>query len=301
MKIHVIMIAQHCSLVNSDHNDIYVVLFCHATVIVSIISCLFIIESSTDMDDAQRTNPNMSARARRRERSMRNDTPRSSYEHINLEPRRKGSANSDRAGSAKSDRSNPDSVDSNRKPSYQTPERRTQSSSTPEAPGNTKPIKMRQASIVDDEDDDESFSQEADEERDRKREEKEQANLEKVLDATLHIAADIDEDTIEVEEAQQPDLHHVQSEPALGQPPMFSKETLNNSGRLMGRIVALRKDCLHGVGLPKLHKAYQILDNVDSESIEAQLVELLGQELFDEYAGKIWQLKFCEESAFRIN
>ena len=244
----------------------------------------------------------MSARARRRERSMREDTPRSSYDsahHIHLEPRRKGSANSERGDSAKSDRGH------RRRPSDQAEAvTRASNDSNGKAEAGRNAMKHRQPSLVDEEE--ESSSLENDEDRERRNEEKEQENLERMLDATLHIQVDMDEDTIEIEEAAAPQsesqpIHHVKSEPVIGQEPMFSKETLNSSGRLMERIVALRKDCLKGVGLEKLHKSYQILDDIDSENMEAKLLELLGSQIFDEYAGKIWQLKFCEESAFRIN
>lgn len=242
----------------------------------------------------------MSARARRRERSMREETPRNSYDgihQIHLEPRRKGSANSERGDSAKSDRGH------RRRPSDQT-DAVVGASSDSNGKGDNRSaaMKHRQPSLVDEEE--ESSSIETDEDREKRNEEKEQENLERMLDATLHIHVDMDEDTVEIEDAVVPQsqpIPHVKSEPVIGQEPMFSKETLNSSGRLMERIVALRKDCLKGVGLEKLHKSYQILDDIDSENMEAKLLELLGSEIFDEYAGKIWQLKFCEESAFRIN
>lgn len=233
---------------------------------------------------------------------MRNDTPRNSYEgiqHIHLEPRRRGSANSERGGSAKSDGSEVSRTND----ACDSPKPTVKNHSTPNEGKVDEKRNMRQSSIADDDDEEESSSVDTDEDRDRKRDEKEVEHLEMALDATLHIRPDLDEDTIELDEATppQPAIHQVKSQPILGQPPMFSKETLNSSGRLMERIVALRKDCLHTVGLPKLHKAYQILENVESDNMEAQLLDLLGQELFDDYAGKIWQLKFCEESAFRIN
>ena len=33
---------------------------------------------------------------------------------------------------------------------------------------------------------------------------------------------------------------------------------------------------------------------------QPQLVDLMGKEKFDEYAGKIWQLKFCEDSLYKV-
>lgn len=267
-------------------------------------------ESQLDeLDEGQRTNPNMSARARRRERSMREDTPRNSYEgiqKIHLEPKRKGSAGSDRPDSAKSDRGGHQRRSSDNTSAIAFDRHKERNGKMEVKPN----IKHRQSSLADD-DDEESLSISADidndEEREQRREEKEAENFERMLDATLHIQVDMDDDTLEMDEAIAPKpapqkpLAHVKSEPVIGQEPMFSKETLNSSGRLMERIVALRKDCLRGVGLEKLHKSYQILDDIDSDNMEARLRDHLGPSLFEEYAGKIWQLKFCEESAFRIN
>ncbi|CAK8681393.1 unnamed protein product [Clavelina lepadiformis] len=85
-------------------------------------------------------------------------------------------------------------------------------------------------------------------------------------------------------------------------PPMrgISQATLGSTGRLMDRIVALRKDCIRGLGVPLLHRAYELLDgNYEEEQLEKSLVELLGEVRFKQWAGKIWQLKFCEESIFK--
>ncbi|KAK7102610.1 serine/threonine-protein kinase Nek4-like [Littorina saxatilis] len=79
---------------------------------------------------------------------------------------------------------------------------------------------------------------------------------------------------------------------------MPSVETLTNTSRLMDRIRLLSKDCVQGVGYPILKKAYDILDHIEEDEVEPKLMDLLGKEKFDEYAGKIWQLKFCEESLF---
>jgi len=239
--------------------------------------------ATDEIDEGQRTNPNMSARQRRRERSMRSDTPRSSCEAIILEPRRRGSASgSERGDSAKSDRQRPGSSHTPTKPEIRVSQSIDDRTITMESVS-------RQTSVADDE---ESSSLENGD--------REMENLEMMLDATLHIAADLDDDDEALEKAAAPaPIPHVQSEPVIGQVPMFSKETLNSSGRLMGRIVALRKDCLRGVGLEKLHRSFQILDAVEDDDMEAKLLDLLGQDIFDAYAGKIWQLKFCEESAFK--
>nr|XP_006811353.1 PREDICTED: serine/threonine-protein kinase Nek4-like [Saccoglossus kowalevskii] len=74
--------------------------------------------------------------------------------------------------------------------------------------------------------------------------------------------------------------------------------TLTTCGRLMDRIGLLRKDILKGIGVEMLQRAYEILEDVDGEEVEPRLVDLMGKEKFDVYAGKIWQLKFCEETVF---
>ena len=77
-------------------------------------------------------------------------------------------------------------------------------------------------------------------------------------------------------------------------------KTQGTSSRLMDRITVLRRDCIGALGVQKLKEAYDILDNEDGEELEAKLVTLLGKYDFDLYAGKIWQLKFCEEAAFGL-
>ncbi|XP_078487797.1 uncharacterized protein LOC100184532 [Ciona intestinalis] len=79
----------------------------------------------------------------------------------------------------------------------------------------------------------------------------------------------------------------------------ISQATLASTGKLMDRIVALRKDCIQGLGVPLLHRAYELLDNnLDEDETEKHLIQLLGSVRFNQWAGKIWQLKFCEESIF---
>lgn len=37
----------------------------------------------------------------------------------------------------------------------------------------------------------------------------------------------------------------------------------------MDRIVALRKDCIHGLGVPLLHRAYELLDaELDEDQLQ---------------------------------
>ncbi|XP_077986542.1 uncharacterized protein LOC144440940 [Glandiceps talaboti] len=74
--------------------------------------------------------------------------------------------------------------------------------------------------------------------------------------------------------------------------------TLTTCGRLMDRIAALRRDIIKGVGIEVLKQAYELLEDTDGNEIEPRLVELMGRDKFDIFAGKIWQLKFCEETVF---
>ncbi|KAI0222056.1 hypothetical protein LSAT2_026685 [Lamellibrachia satsuma] len=76
--------------------------------------------------------------------------------------------------------------------------------------------------------------------------------------------------------------------------------SLTTTGRLWERITMLRKDCIHGLGVLKLKQAYDILDEFEADELEPRLISLLGDRDFDIYAGKIWQLKFCEEAAFGL-
>ncbi|XP_005089290.1 serine/threonine-protein kinase Nek4 [Aplysia californica] len=162
-------------------------------------------------------------------------------------------------------------------------------------------------------------------EKELKRENKEMNNFISLLDTTLHMnnvrGNSDDEKEEEEEEEEEEELVPVEEEPVNSRastpptPPsqkhphpdpaqmhksvsMPSVETLTNTSRLMDRIRLLHKDCIQGVGYASLKKAYEILDKIDEDEVEPKLVELLGMEKFDEYAGKIWQLKFCEEALF---
>ncbi|XP_030829270.1 serine/threonine-protein kinase Nek4 isoform X2 [Strongylocentrotus purpuratus] len=81
-------------------------------------------------------------------------------------------------------------------------------------------------------------------------------------------------------------------------PKGLGNATMTTSGRLMDRIAMLRKDIMQGIGIELLTKAYELLEKDDDEDTEAQLLQLLGREKFEIYGGKIWQLKFCEETVF---
>ena len=53
--------------------------------------------------------------------------------------------------------------------------------------------------------------------------------------------------------------------------------TLASTGRLMDRIVALRKECIRSLGVPLLHRAYTLLDeNAEEDVLEVFLNTLLA-------------------------
>ncbi|XP_052071169.1 serine/threonine-protein kinase Nek4-like isoform X3 [Mytilus californianus] len=124
-----------------------------------------------------------------------------------------------------------------------------------------------------------------------RRENKEMNNFITLLDTTLHMNREDDKSDDE-EDKKEPvppahDIHRSASLPSV--------ETLCNADRLTSRIQLLHKDCVDGVGFDVLHKSFTILSNIEEDEVEPQLIQLMGKEKFDIYAGKIWQLKFCEE------
>ncbi|XP_053377049.1 serine/threonine-protein kinase Nek4-like isoform X2 [Mercenaria mercenaria] len=123
------------------------------------------------------------------------------------------------------------------------------------------------------------------------RENKEVNNLISVLDNTLHIDKDDDEEELqEVKVTEEtPRIPKSSSMPSV--------DTLCNADRLMARIKVLHEDCIKGVGWPILKQAYEILGRIEEDEVEPKLVTLMGKDNFDLYAGKIWQLKFCEDMA----
>ncbi|KAL5014733.1 hypothetical protein ScPMuIL_009003 [Solemya velum] len=142
-------------------------------------------------------------------------------------------------------------------------------------------------------------------EKQRKRENKEMNNFISLLDTTLNMnksdeKSDDEEvagpsPNIEVEVEDETDERIQQRISSIP-----SVETLCNSDRLMTRIQHLYKDCIKGVGHEILLKACELLTKIEEDDIEPKLVELLGKDKFDDYAGKIWQLKFCEDQAALI-
>ncbi|KAJ8047037.1 Serine/threonine-protein kinase Nek4 [Holothuria leucospilota] len=141
----------------------------------------------------------------------------------------------------------------------------------------------------------------------RRREEKEIKQFSSLLETTLHLNEkqssedrESPEGSIDPEEEQNcssPD-ELVIAPAAPRAPKGIGNSTMTTSGRLMDRIAALRKDIMAGVGIEMLQKAYEIFDQEDGDDIEPLLVKLMGRKNFEIYGGKIWQLKFCEETVF---
>ncbi|KAL4227083.1 Serine/threonine-protein kinase Nek4 [Mactra antiquata] len=126
------------------------------------------------------------------------------------------------------------------------------------------------------------------------RENKEMSKFISVLDNTLQLNRE--DDKSEEEELQEVKI--VDETPRIPRSSsMPSVDTLCNAGRLMARIQLLHEDCIKGVGWPVLHEAYDILGRIEEDEVEPKLVSLMGKDKFDLYAGKIWQLKFCEDMA----
>lgn len=90
---------------------------------------------------------------------------------------------------------------------------------------------------------------------------------------------------------------------AMRQNPQFTiavgDTTLASRTRLAQRIEQLHRDCLRGLGLKKFHDAWQILTNEqlteNPDEVEDKMKSVLGQQHYDTFAAKIWNLKFCED------
>ncbi|XP_071081984.1 serine/threonine-protein kinase Nek4-like [Haliotis cracherodii] len=147
-------------------------------------------------------------------------------------------------------------------------------------------------------------------EKQKRRENKEMSNFISLLNTTLKMNKQEDKSDDDSNDIISPSKvngsNHPPPEPVEPEPEepihrassMPSVETLTSTNRLMERIRLLQKDCVTGVGYDMLKKAYKILERIEDDEVEPRLVELLGKEKFDLFAGKIWQLKFCEESLF---
>ncbi|KAK7489732.1 hypothetical protein BaRGS_00019127 [Batillaria attramentaria] len=154
-------------------------------------------------------------------------------------------------------------------------------------------------------------------EREKRRENKEMNNFISILDNTLKMNCDIDksdEELTEVPVDSKPRLNgrrredkrrasvEKESKPA-DEPEKIVEEAapaMHKSASMpsVETLTSTSRDCFDGLGYEIVKKAYEILDRIEEDAVEPQLMELLGKERFDEYAGKIWQLKFCEESYF---
>lgn len=70
----------------------------------------------------------------------------------------------------------------------------------------------------------------------------------------------------------------------------------------MERFVSLRTEVMRAIGYDRLKRAYELLDRFEEEEIKPKMVELLGgEDQYFELGGKIWQLKFYEESLYAAN
>ncbi|XP_048740337.2 serine/threonine-protein kinase Nek4-like isoform X2 [Ostrea edulis] len=169
--------------------------------------------------------------------------------------------------------------------------------------------RVRQPSIKDSSSSEEETLKENEDfkkEREKHRENKEMNNFISLLDTTLKMnkaddkseEEDVSEDkgqrrVSEPSKLSDAEIHRSASLPSV--------ETLCNADRLTTRIQILHRDCVRGVGFDILHKAFEILSNIEDDELEVaekvlpQLVDLMGKDKFDQYAGKIWQLKFCNE------
>lgn len=165
--------------------------------------------------------------------------------------------------------------------------------------------RVRQPSIKDSSSSEEESVKENEDikkEREKHRENKEMNNFISLLDTTLKMNKEDDDKSEEDDEVKEVKSHRRVSQPTKPSDAdihrsasLPSVETLCNADRLTTRIQILHTDCVRGVGFEVLHKAFEILSNIEDDELEPQLVDLMGKDKFDQYAGKIWQLKFCNE------
>uniref|UniRef100_T1J4E5 non-specific serine/threonine protein kinase n=1 Tax=Strigamia maritima TaxID=126957 RepID=T1J4E5_STRMM len=72
---------------------------------------------------------------------------------------------------------------------------------------------------------------------------------------------------------------------------------LKSDKRLQTQIAYLRRDCRSGLGQDVLLKALHLVNQFNCKSLQLGLKRLLGKENYNNYVGKILQLKLCEDSA----
>lgn len=59
----------------------------------------------------------------------------------------------------------------------------------------------------------------------------------------------------------------------------------------------LRSELASAIGAERVARALALLDSAMEEgNVESALVRLLGEHLYLQFAGKLWQLKFAEDS-----
>lgn len=178
-------------------------------------------------------------------------------------------------------------------------------------------LRHRQPSMSIEDDDDNTSPEESSKEAQDK-EDKEMKTLAKFLNTTLQNNASKGyDDKSDDESGVLPDFDSLQQQhdPAIAPLPQLheratkptpkaeesniytfpSPETLVQTKRLSDRISILEKNCEAGIGKEVLKQAIEILDKFQEEEVEPHLQELLGEEKFAQYAGKIWQLKFCKQ------
>ncbi|XP_064606904.1 uncharacterized protein LOC135471558 [Liolophura sinensis] len=73
----------------------------------------------------------------------------------------------------------------------------------------------------------------------------------------------------------------------LGEPPDIHKTK-------RAQYQALKDDCTNAIGPTMLHQACQILESESEETWQMKLMDLLGPQIYEEYALKIWQLNFLK-------
>ncbi|XP_074646197.1 uncharacterized protein LOC141902392 isoform X2 [Tubulanus polymorphus] len=264
-------------------------------------------KSMGDVPETPRNRPNSAARARRRQRlQTEGETPRTPSavsggeckELIVNKPREveKNVVTKSEPVKMRQKRNQRHSPIKHRQPSIPS----CSSSSTESESENTdkqQPVNKNNNKVCND-------PQKPDQHQHHHRKDKEMNNFITLLDTTLRLNRAEDKSDDDSDDVVIPASARKSIESRRNSVPVNSAAagamgvTMGATGRLMERIGVLRKDCIRGLGVERLKRAYDILDNIDGDELEPHLLALLGQEYFDEYAGKIWQLKFCEEAAF---
>ena len=78
-----------------------------------------------------------------------------------------------------------------------------------------------------------------------------------------------------------------------------AEETLGGgrTERLASLCAVLRSELAAAIGTERMQLALSLLDSaMEGGNVENSLVRLLGEQLYVQFAGKLWQLKFAEDS-----